>query len=476
MGAKHVAYWTVSLLLLLVISTNNSHSINLDGDSIQILDISDGNRGSSEHVTSVAGITDKQTEINASELTFVQKQLFSTGNETLPSADKLATVISDTSLQESSEGKEVANTNTTSPPLSSADVIMETEGKSEFLQQTSNANFSSFREFGHHSNLTNNDTEDDSASFLNSNQSYTFAPDYVTPQQYRADVHVESDNDNNYNNTAGQPFDENSFKQLINDGSEVHQDQIADQNDSYLKQNKYVHLENYSASEVQSPASNVSLDDVPLNQEQLDSPAAEFLDNSFDTEEIFEKIFNISLDDSVDNEPKHNFSYQADSEQHAKESPGTNIQDSGSHTKQNLSDNENNTLSNLFEVYHYSREPYPDGAMQNKTLAQHIEELVLSRFPSSDNNTDNDEVESGDHEENNISLGVEISPDDIGESDNEGTHSGASLAFVFDSTGSMWDDLVQVKMGAERIMATMLELPDRPIYNYVLVPFHDPSK
>jgi hemicentin len=40
----------------------------------------------------------------------------------------------------------------------------------------------------------------------------------------------------------------------------------------------------------------------------------------------------------------------------------------------------------------------------------------------------------------------------------------------------MWDDLVQVKTGAERIMATMLDLPDRPIYNYVLVPFHDPSK
>ncbi|KDR12788.1 hypothetical protein L798_13365, partial [Zootermopsis nevadensis] len=50
-----------------------------------------------------------------------------------------------------------------------------------------------------------------------------------------------------------------------------------------------------------------------------------------------------------------------------------------------------------------------------------------------------------------------------------------TLAFVFDSTGSMWDDLVQVKMGAERIMAAMLERPDKPIYNYVLVPFHDPK-
>ena len=114
--------------------------------------------------------------------------------------------------------------------------------------------------------------------------------------------------------------------------------------------------------------------------------------------------------------------------------------------------------------------------MQNKTLGQHIEELVLNRLPSSNKGKDSDQVESGDHEESNISLDVEISPDEISESDDEGTYRGASLAFVFDSTGSMWDDLVQVKMGAERIMATMLELPDKPIYNYVLVPFHDPSK
>lgn len=52
----------------------------------------------------------------------------------------------------------------------------------------------------------------------------------------------------------------------------------------------------------------------------------------------------------------------------------------------------------------------------------------------------------------------------------------ATLAFVFDSTGSMWDDLVQVKQGAAKIMATMLGRPDKPIYDYVLVPFHDPGE
>ncbi|XP_039287893.1 hemicentin-1-like [Nilaparvata lugens] len=53
--------------------------------------------------------------------------------------------------------------------------------------------------------------------------------------------------------------------------------------------------------------------------------------------------------------------------------------------------------------------------------------------------------------------------------------SGVSLAFVFDATGSMWDDLVQVREGAAKILNAMLERPDKPIYNYVLVPFQDPN-
>lgn len=52
----------------------------------------------------------------------------------------------------------------------------------------------------------------------------------------------------------------------------------------------------------------------------------------------------------------------------------------------------------------------------------------------------------------------------------------ASLAFVFDITGSMYDDLVQVIEGAAKILATTLSRREKPLYNYVLVPFHDPGK
>ena len=51
----------------------------------------------------------------------------------------------------------------------------------------------------------------------------------------------------------------------------------------------------------------------------------------------------------------------------------------------------------------------------------------------------------------------------------------ASLAFVFDITGSMYDDLVQVIEGAAKILATTLSRREQPLYNYVLVPFHDPG-
>jgi hypothetical protein len=51
----------------------------------------------------------------------------------------------------------------------------------------------------------------------------------------------------------------------------------------------------------------------------------------------------------------------------------------------------------------------------------------------------------------------------------------ASLAFVFDTTGSMYDDLVQVIEGAAKILATTLAMRDKPLYNYILVPFHDPG-
>lgn len=51
----------------------------------------------------------------------------------------------------------------------------------------------------------------------------------------------------------------------------------------------------------------------------------------------------------------------------------------------------------------------------------------------------------------------------------------SSLTFVFDTTGSMNDDLVQVQEGARRILDTVLSQRQKLIHNYVYVPFNDPG-
>ena len=51
----------------------------------------------------------------------------------------------------------------------------------------------------------------------------------------------------------------------------------------------------------------------------------------------------------------------------------------------------------------------------------------------------------------------------------------ASLTFVFDITGSMNDDLDQVKRGANAIFKAILSQSDLPVQEFILVPFHDPG-
>lgn len=51
-----------------------------------------------------------------------------------------------------------------------------------------------------------------------------------------------------------------------------------------------------------------------------------------------------------------------------------------------------------------------------------------------------------------------------------------SLLIVFDATGSMHDDLEQLRAGAREIINEMSARSDNPVFNYILVVFRDPSK
>lgn len=51
-----------------------------------------------------------------------------------------------------------------------------------------------------------------------------------------------------------------------------------------------------------------------------------------------------------------------------------------------------------------------------------------------------------------------------------------SLLIVFDATGSMYDDLEQLRAGAQEIVTELSARDDNPIYNYVLVVYRDPGE
>jgi len=382
--------------------------------------------------------------------------------QSLSSTQELPSFLSVTNLQKSSEDNGVAN-----PKEDSAVVVREPEHSSGLFEQTgSHQSVNTLQAFESHFYVSDSDSEG-----------------HVTAQQYRDNADhasvVTRDSNMSVNNEGGLEDDEDNVDLLISDVSTLYQNHITAINNSYEKN---AHFRDDSRTENHLQAMNESSQgQTLLNQQQSDSDVDEYINNVFQGEEPFEKVFNISVDDAFESKARHTFGYQADSDGHAEQVPESDMGVSGSNKERTSAYNEDNlpALDNVFEVHHYSRSSDtgdPRAAEHNTTLAERVEQLVLNRLPPMPNHTRSDDMVSGDTERGDVPLGLEISPDEIDENGGGETHIGVSLAFVFDSTGSMWDDLVQVQIGAERIMATMLERPDKPIYNYVLVPFHDPSK
>jgi hypothetical protein len=349
-----------------------------------------------------------------------------------------------------------------------------------FEETGNNQSVNTLRRYEGHLYVSDNDNDD-------GNNTSDIGEGHVIPQHPaddadRANAVTASINKTSSGSTEGDlEDDENNFDRFLNDVSALYQNHITAVNNSHVKERKDVNLQDDKRPESHNQAMNESLTGPQLlKEQQWDSAVDDYISNAFQSEETFEQVFSISEDSALDSEARHCFGCQAGSERDAEQAPVSDIRVPPSDTELPSVGNGANipALDNVFEVYHHSRSSDtsdPHVARHNTTLAERVEQLVLNRLPPLSNHTGNDDVESGGPERNDIPLDLEISPDETDERDEE-TQSGVSLAFVFDSTGSMWDDLVQVKTGAERIMATMLERPDKPIYNYVLVPFHDPSK
>ncbi|XP_055613324.1 hemicentin-1-like [Uranotaenia lowii] len=114
---------------------------------------------------------------------------------------------------------------------------------------------------------------------------------------------------------------------------------------------------------------------------------------------------------------------------------------------------------------------------------------ILEEQVSSESNEESDEIVSRFDSQSLVSNDAQMHPSvknilipDLGkqissirkgyETPSEGQR---SLVIVFDATGSMLDDLNQLRDGAKLIIDEITQLENNPIYNYVFVPFRDPQ-